>query len=377
MQLHRSSALVQAFASPAILTKSTYESVITNYVRTHPSLLNAVGSFSDECVILPMDKLFKPSNANNEAINLSETGWKCSVCLGVPRDPASLERCGHAGCMKCFREILVTGGGLLNETTGTIGFKPCPVCRTQFAANEIIEYASWPLLAKQSWAMMRVKCENCEFVADPISVARHERNICLQRSVVCPGCTFTGRFKETVDHALQCASVMIHCSQCAFPFRYVEREKHNCNNFLYHLRRHPDAPIKSGRPCTISHSIVSADDWRVLFDDGNDTSWSPTTPVGLVEEGWEPVSTSTPPTASSQQPGYPTLSDVARLQRNQENTPPGQRVNQAGTSSSTQTAASSVTQTVGTPPNVHLVEGHFGRPIRRGTRAAQGRNIFN
>ena len=122
---------------------------------------------------------------------------------------------------------------------------------------------------------------------------------------------------------------------------------------------------------------MSADDWRVLFDDGNDTSWSPTTPVGLVEEGWEPVSTSTPPTASSQQPGYATLSDVARLQRNQENTTPKQRVNQAGTSSSTQTAASSVTQTIGTPPNVHLVDGQFGRPIRRGARAAQGRSIFN
>jgi hypothetical protein len=234
----------------------------------------------------------------------------------------------------------------------------------------INEYDSWPLLTKQTWAMMRMKCENCDYIADPISVARHERNICLDRRVVCAGCPFTGRLQETVDHALQCKQVMVHCSQCAFPIRYVEREKHNCNNFLYQLRRHPNTPIKSGRACTISHSIVSADDWRILFDDAADTSWSPTTPIGLMEDRWEPAAVSTPPTASTQQPGYPTLSDVARLQRSRENTPPLRLANQAGTSSGTQPAG---------PPiqYVELPTAQFSGPIRRGTRAAQGRNIFN
>jgi hypothetical protein len=370
MQLHRSSATMQAFARPAILGKSSYESSITSYVRTHPSLLNAVGSFSDDHVIVPMDKLFGAPAADHP-VELSETGWKCSVCLGVPRDPASLTRCGHAGCSKCFRQILVTGSGAFNESTSTIGVKPCPVCRAPFLAEQINEYDTWPLLAKQAWAMMRMKCENCDYVSDPISVARHERNICLERRVVCAGCPFTGRLKETIDHALQCKQVMVFCSQCAFPIRYVDREKHNCNNFLYQLRRHPETPIKSGRPCTISHSIVSADDWRILFDEGNDTSWSPTTPIGLIEEGWEPTAASTPPTAPTQQPGYPTLSDVARLQRNQENnTPPLRLPNQASTSG---------TQTVGPP--IQFVElptaVQLSGPIRRGTRAAQGRNIFN
>jgi hypothetical protein len=208
--------------------------------------------------------------------------------------------------------------------------------------------------------MMRMKCENCEYVSDPISVARHERNICLERRVVCPGCPFTGRLKETIDHALQCVQVMVFCSQCTYPIRYVEREKHHCNNFLYQLRRHPNAPIKAGQPCMISHSIVSADDWRVLFDDAIPTDWSPTTPTGSIEEIWPPrVATSTPPT-TTQQPGYPALSDVARLQSNQENTPSARlQRNQAG------------------PSQDNVDNNQSTGPIRRGTRAAQGRSIFN
>ena len=110
MQLQRTTLSMQAYARPAILTpaKTSYESAIGTYIRTHPSLLNATGSFSDECVIIPMDKVFAPSTPDHP-VELSETGWKCSVCLGVPRDPASLTRCGHTGCTKPFREILVTG----------------------------------------------------------------------------------------------------------------------------------------------------------------------------------------------------------------------------------------------------------------------------
>ena len=155
---------------------------------------------------------------------------------------------------------------------------------------------------------------------------------------------------------------MVFCSQCSYPIRYTERAKHHCNNFLYQLRRHPNAPIKSGPPCTVSNSIVSADDWRVLFDDAIDNTWSPTTPIGLMEEGWPPAATSTPPTAP-QQPGYPTLSDVARLQRNQENTPPARLQRSQVGPSVAPYPDQSTTQSIG--------------PIRRGTRAAQGRSIFN
>ena len=101
--------------------------------------------------------------------------------------------------------------------------------------------------------------------------------------------------------------------------------------------------------------MVSADDWRVLFDDAVDTDWSPPTPIGPMEE----ATTSTPPTAT-QQPGYPTLSDVARLQHNQENTPPARlQRNQVG------------------PSQSNGIDILPVGPIRRGTRAAQGRSIFN
>jgi hypothetical protein len=120
--------------------------------------------------------------------------------------------------------------------------------------------------------------------------------------------------------------------------------------------------IKAGQPCTISHSIVSADDWRVLFDDAIPTDWSPTTPILLMEDDWapgHPGSTSTPPTVT-QQPGYPTLSDVTRLQNNQRSTPPARlQRNQAG------------------PSQENVTNNQSGGPVRRGTRAAQGRSIFN
>jgi hypothetical protein len=80
-----------------------------------------------------------------------------------------------------------------------------------------------------------------------------------------------------------------------------------------------------------------------------------------MEDDWapgHPMSTSTPSTAP--QPGYPTLSDVKRLQNNQQDTPPARlQRNQAGPSQDNATNSQSV------------------GPIRRGTRAAQGRSIFN
>ena len=105
----------------------------------------------------------------------------------------------------------------------------------------------------------------------------------------------------------------------------MERAKHNCHNFLYHLRRHVNAAIAPGRPCAVSNSIVSADDWETLFWDAGGSL--------LESDGYHrssdvldlgTIDVATPPTASTQMPGYPTLSDVARLHRNnQENTPPG------------------------------------------------------
>ena len=94
---------MQPFARPATLTGATtsYMEEIRNYVRSHPAPTSSLGSFSDECVKLPLDKVFLYS-ATSQPAELSETAWKCCVCLGVPRDPASLARCGHAGCVKVY-----------------------------------------------------------------------------------------------------------------------------------------------------------------------------------------------------------------------------------------------------------------------------------
>ena len=355
LRLH--SPLMQAaFGRPATLTGATtaYTEEIRNYVRAHPSPINSLGSFSDECIKIPLDKSFL-SVGTNQPVELSETAWKCCVCLGVPRDPASLTRCGHAGCEKCFRQILVTAPPI-DASPGSrmpIGVKPCPVCRTPFIKDEILEYAKWPLFSKQIWAQMRAKCENCDFESDLISTVRHERNSCQQRRVVCAGCPFTGQLQETIDHALQCNEVKVFCYQCAYPIRFMERAKHNCHSFLYHLRRHADAPIAPGRPCAVSNSIVSADDWETLFWDAEDLSWSPADSPQSDVLDLGTINVATPPTASTQMPGYPTLSDVARLHRNnQENTPPG-RSTRGG----------------------HQDGG--GGPIRGPYRGVRARNIFD
>ena len=262
-----------------------------------------------------------------------------------------------------MRQVLVTGD-LSDSPPTAIGVKPCPVCRTPFTKDDIKEYITWPLFAKQMWSQMRVKCENCDYESDPISTVRHERNACIQRRVVCAGCPFTGRLEETIDHALQCNEVKVFCYQCAYPIRYVERQKHNCHNFLYHLRRHIEASIAPGRPCAVSNSIVSADDWETLFNDGRDISWSPTSSSNISDSDVIDAGTiniETPPTATSLQPGYPTLSDVSRLyrnnQENRENTPPGRSANQAG-------------------PSVRGGRQQAGGPIR-GVRAGRRRNIFD
>jgi hypothetical protein len=239
----------------------------------------------------------------------SDSLWKCPICYGMPRRPASIRCCGHTGCEKCLRELLVIAP-LVEDLP--LGMKPCPMCRTPFTSSDILQYEMWPLIAKHTWQQSVVKCYFCNATSCPKDMKMHELMSCPERRIGCPGCPFTSKIDEMVKHLQECSSIVVNCAQCGYPFHYKRRMLHNCDQLQFYLRTHPEVTLVSGRKGGISYAFVTADDLS-LFND-----WSPpkliVVPPPPSDPPMAPLSPVLPPLSPAlPPPGYPTLSDVARL----------------------------------------------------------------
>jgi hypothetical protein len=264
--------------------KETYIREITEYVKRSPAVLFGDKSFDDDHVLCSFEHITLGASTNETLGTIvGSSSYTCSVCLGIPREPCSLLKCGHIGCEKCFMQYLVTGNSHnIFTPRDEIGSKPCPLCRLVYNAKDVTRFAAWPNFAKNVWGKMCMSCENCEFTDSPMSVVDHERTSCIMRRVQCPGCPAIATVNEMIDHALQCKHVLVYCVRCGYPIRYQLRDLHDCGKFIYALRRRPDIAAKSGRRgAVVTDTIIPSEDWQALWsgDALDANSISPTTPI--------------------------------------------------------------------------------------------------
>ena len=171
----------------------------------------------------------------------------CSICLGLPRYPASL-KCGHIGCEVCLRQLTITPStsqSILPIFTGA-----CPLCRTTFTTSNIVTYQNWPLPAKLPFKNIDIQCHNpiegcddpsdrackkckvspCEFKGSMEKLVDHEKYECPNRFVDCPNpnCFRFGRAKDMTFHFQHCISLRINCPTCGLPVLYAKKNIHNC-----------------------------------------------------------------------------------------------------------------------------------------------------
>ena len=267
---------------------------------------------------LPLSEFVHVSSKDPLDNSISSSSWKCPICDGVPRTPVTLRDCGHLGCRKCFLEHLVSGHA---GDTSPIGSKPCPRCQTLYWKDRLITHDHWPLFARQVWEMLAVKCADCDFVDNPITVTDHERRKCAKRRVVCPGCAFVGRVEDTIKHASGCKSLMMYCVGCGYPILYQNHSTHDCAEIQQLLQRLPQhaRSLKPGpRGSVASTCTMSCETWKALHS----FIMSPTTPDGQPPTlAYPSMNTSTPPAARPPT----TMATVERLRRNRDGTPPPRR----------------------------------------------------
>jgi hypothetical protein len=164
---------------------------------------------------------------------MSETAYKCPVCLCIPRFPVSLRQCGHMFCEQCIRSVLTTWTTSFQAMPPTrVGEARCPVCRYVFRHIDFVPFDQWPLFARIQWKSIQVQCINmCGFTSDPLTVASHETRLCPKRRFKCLGsrCLFVDSFEVVDKHCTSCSNIFIYCTQCQFPIQYIARNEHKCD----------------------------------------------------------------------------------------------------------------------------------------------------
>ena len=293
-----------------------YSNALQRFIRETSEAVDMDHSYAAEQIhSLPLNGFTHVSSNDPLDSCVPSSTWKCLFCDRVPRTPVTLRSCGHLGCNKCFMEQLVVAHA---GDTAHIGSKHCPKCQAIYTKEHLVPHDHWPLFAKQVWGMVAVKCANCDFVDNPITVKDHERRKCATRRVVCPGCAFVGRVEDTIQHASSCKSLMMYCVGCGYPILHQQRATHDCAEIEQLLQRQPQFAhtLKRGpRGGVASTSTMSCETWKALHS----FIMSPTTPDGQPPTlAYPPLNTSTPPIA--RQPR--TMATVERLRRNREGTPP-------------------------------------------------------
>ena len=243
----------------AVAAGDPYRLVIMAHVRNLFASAPPNCSFSDNKLIRTLDTGMLDA-ATSAPIIFSPGIWKCPICIGVPRQPVTLTTCGHLYCDGCVHQLMVT-----NRSTDFTTHKCCN-CRTHFKRNDLSRYGQWSLLSKQTWALIRVQCESCDFISSPEDMVHHERVQCPSRVVTCPGCWFSGTVEDVCNHALQCNSVLVNCIRCGYPIRHTRRDLHDCEAVLACDRRR--GLIEPGLRGTMAQSSAAPVDEVLWGSDG-------------------------------------------------------------------------------------------------------------
>jgi hypothetical protein len=191
---------------------------------------------------------------------VSGTMWLCPICLGVPRIPVMLNRCGHIGCKPCLHEYLMRRGKYSNGTEQ--GFwVGCPICRQAYRENSLISFQQWQLLAKLTFNNVQVRCPgtiishdlNCEFIGSVSELVNHEAFECRRRWIKCPnsGCEVQGMEDVVKEHFKSCEWLMVFCAGCTLPVKWIDIPTHQC------LAEMQSALQQMAETCRRAHVSVS------------------------------------------------------------------------------------------------------------------------
>ncbi len=280
---------------------------------------------------------------------ISDNIWSCPVCLGVPRKPVSLKGCGHIGCYSCMQTIIHVSSGV-TQLIFHACYGLCPICRSSFTKMEMIEFVHWPLVMKQFWRFLRVRCDwtGCNYECDPEDVKMHERS-CPRRDFVCPSyrCFERGDFETVVKHAEQCCFLHVYCMRCRYPICYTKRGTHDCTKTI----KNADNLLRwkgfclVGRPGEISSKELHVDDLITYFEtlkwDANKVTissvsqaYSPsvTELVASAELALLPPTPPRPQAAAASETQTPSLATISGHPRGRRRHPYASESNQGTTS---------------------------------------------
>jgi hypothetical protein len=208
-----------------------YHMIIVAHVRGLNASASLDSAFNDDQMTRTLDTGVCDATSG-ERINFSASVWKCPICLGVPRQPISINACGHVYCDRCVHTLMAT-----NPSADFTTHK-CAMCRAQFRAGDLFRFGQWPLLLKQTWALLRVRCEKCgDCESSPQDMVHHERVQCVKRVVTCPGCWYSASVENVCEHAVKCDGVVVNCIRCGYPIRHVRHSLHDCEAVLACERR--------------------------------------------------------------------------------------------------------------------------------------------
>jgi len=172
---------------------------------------------------------------------ISPNLYTCPICLGIPRIPVQLSNCGHLGCMTCFQRHLQISGVTHNGFQQRL-VASCPLCRADFAEDNLKVFSSWLPLYKAVFGLLMTECSvsdssstfTCSWSGPVMDLLHHESYECPARRIVCPNpfCRYVDSESKVRQHFSTCSCLQVRCMDCFLPIRWESRDTHNCEQTL-------------------------------------------------------------------------------------------------------------------------------------------------
>jgi len=149
----------------------------------------------------------------------------CTICLGLPRYPVELRKCGHVFCFLCSMRNINFQPGYMPSAGA-----PCPNCKRQYLSSSIVEFKRSSQALQNIYNGFDVRCVyGCGHICSPTAMLEHETWACPLRPV---GCIFERCGVLLNDTAMEahldvCPKRMVFCSTCFLP-RKFDGTGHNC-----------------------------------------------------------------------------------------------------------------------------------------------------
>ena len=165
------------------------------------------------------------------AVSPTPTGsYICTICVGIPRRPIILPRCGHLFCQSCIElDVKSRKPEILR---GEVISNKCPNCKAWFDSSAVKEFDDLDQWTQRLFKSIQFKCPfDCGFKGNTMDLDRHQSFECGKRKVQCPGvdCGLTIEYEKLKDdHIKTCPKVMIYCDRCMLPVRRDCLTSHDC-----------------------------------------------------------------------------------------------------------------------------------------------------